>query len=309
MPATTSARSRLTRMAEIDDVYAAAILADDEERWADAARLFQFVVERDPGSADALSGLARAYTELHRYPEARATYERLIAIEERHFRLTMLGAIQNHLGDHAAAIATLRRSLALEPNDDEAHFHLGLALRSSHEFEAALGHFFEACRIDPAPPSYHREVALTLWKLERFDEALEASQRALSRNPADSFARHGRGLIHESIGDFEAAKQAHLRAAEIEPDCGLFWASAARMAARQRRDREADALFRRGLASDPESAIVCRYYGEFLQRRGRLPLAARYLHRTVQLDPDSSAARRALEELGRDEQAEHAQDE
>jgi Tfp pilus assembly protein PilF len=103
-------------------------------------------------------------------------------------------------------------------------------------------------------------------------------------------------MIRESLGELAAAKAAHLRAAEIDPGCGLFWASAARIAARQRRDREADMLFRRGLANDGESAIVCRHYGQFLQRRGRQAIARDYLQRAVELDPDDAQARRALAE-------------
>jgi len=226
-------------------------MALDEQRWADAARLFQQALERDPSSARAWSGLGAACRGQHRYPEARAAYERLVTLDERHFFLTMLGAIQNKMGDRDAAIATLRRSLELMPDDDEAHYHLALALRASDP-AAALDHIEQACRIDPAPPSYHREMALTLWKLERFDEALEASERALARDPADDFAHHGHGLILESLGNLEAAKASHLRAAEIAPSCGLFWASAARVAARQRRDREADMYLQRAVELEPD---------------------------------------------------------
>ena len=283
-------------MSEPVDPFDAGCIALDEERWADAAQLFQQALELDPSSAGAWSGLGAAYREQHQYPEARAAYERLVMLDERHYFLTMLGAIQNKVGDRDAAITTLRRSLELMPDDDEAHYHLALALRAS-DSAAALEHFEQACRIDPAAASYHREMALTLYRLERFDEALEASQRALAADPADEFTHHGHGLIQESLGHFEAAKASHLRAADIAPSCGLFWASAARIAARQRRDREADMLFRRGLANDEDSAVVCRQYGQFLKGRGRETIALHYLRRAVELDPDDSRARQLLDDL------------
>lgn len=283
-------------MCEICDLYDAARRAEDEERWADAEGLFQAVLARAPGSTQALSGLARALTELRRYAEAIATYQRLLVIDEQHFTLTLLGSVQNHVGDRAGAIATLGRSLELAPDDDEAHYHLGLALRGS-DAKGSLTHLEAACRIDPLPANYHREIALTLWVLERFDEALEASERALAGNPADDRAHHYHGLIRESLGDLQAAKDSHLRAAELAPACGLWWSSAALMAARQRRDREADMLFRRGLANDTGSAVVCRDYGQFLQRRGRLTTARPYLQRAVELAPDDPRMHRALAEF------------
>jgi tetratricopeptide (TPR) repeat protein len=283
-------------MSEAAEPFDAGCVALDEGRWTDAERWFQQVLDRDPSCAPAWSGLGTACRKQHRYHEARSAYERLVTLEERHFFLTMLGAIQHKLGDSLAAIATLQRSLTLEPDDDEAHFHLALAVRASDP-AAALDHLEQACRIDPAPPGYHREIALTLWVLERFDEALEASERALAGNPADDFAHHGHGLIQESLGDLAGAKASHLRAAEITPTCGLWWSSAACMAARQRRDREADMLFRRGLANDKGSAVVCRDYGQFLQRRGRLATARPYLQRAVELAPDDPRMHRALAEF------------
>jgi tetratricopeptide (TPR) repeat protein len=283
-------------MCEICDLHDAGDRAWEEERWSDAAELFQAALARAPGSPRALSGLACAFSELRRYDEAIATYQRLLAITEQHFYLTLLGAIQNHVGQREAAIATLGRSLELEPADDEAHYHLALALQPSDP-AAALDHLQAACRIDPLPATYHREIAFTLWLLQRFDDALEASDRALAANPADDRVHHGRGLIQESLGDLQSAKESHLRAADIMPTCGLWWSSAACLAARQRRDREADRLFRRGVASDEESAVVRLEYGQFLQRRGRLATARPYLARAVELAPDNPRMRQALAEF------------
>ena len=47
-------------MSEVEDLYEAGLLADDEARWSDAERLFRAVLAIDPRSANALSGLANA---------------------------------------------------------------------------------------------------------------------------------------------------------------------------------------------------------------------------------------------------------
>lgn len=283
-------------MSSASDDYDAAAAALDERRWSDAQRLFASVLASDPACVEALFGLAAAHREQHQYREARAAYERGVACEERQSALTLLGAIQNKLGDTPAAIRSLERSLVLAPDDDEAHFHLGLALRWSDP-DAALRHFQRAIVIDPGPAPYHREAGLTLWRLERFDEALTAVHRAVASAPDDSFAHHYLGLIHESLGDLAASKAAHLSAATVEPACALFWASAARVAARAGLEREADSLFRHGLSAEMDSAVACREYGLFLRARGRLSPARRYLTRAVQLNPDDARAHRALTEL------------
>jgi tetratricopeptide (TPR) repeat protein len=211
----------------------------------------------DP-DVETLLALAAEHREACRYGEARVLYERAVAREERQPVLTLLGAIQNKLRDQAAAIPTLERSLALAPDDDEAHFHLGLALRDT-DAQAALTHFERAIALDGAPASYHRETALTLWKLQRFDEALRAVQDALACDPGDAFAHHTLGHIQEARGELDASTGAHLAAAALESDCGLFWASAARVTARTGNDAEAERLFHRALAAEVDSAIVCRH--------------------------------------------------
>ena len=269
----------------------------DAECWADAGRLFAEAVEREPSCVNAWSGLASALEKQRLYAEARAAYERVLTFEERQPVLTLLGAVQHHLHDDPAALVTLRRSLELWGDDDEAHYHLGLALRSS-DLHASLHHLQESERLDPTVANTTREIGVTLLWMKRFDEARAVLDRAVASAPADPWAHSWRGNALEYCEQFADAKAAYLRAADLLPDCGLFLASAARMDSRLGRDADAETLFRRAIASEMDSAIACREYGLFLRRRGRLTSARRYLQRAVDLDPDERRARQALEELG-----------
>jgi len=139
------------------DLCRAGEAALDAERWADAGRLFAQAVEREPSCVNAWSGLAAAQETQGLYAEARAAYEQVLVFEERQPVLTLLGAVQHHLHDDPAAVATLRRSLELKGDDDEAHYHLGLALRSS-DLEGSLQHLQESHRLDPGVAKTTREI-------------------------------------------------------------------------------------------------------------------------------------------------------
>src|SRR6476646_9681918 len=49
-----------------------------QNRWADAAKVNQSILDAFPADTDALNRLGRAYTELGRYREARESYQKTI---------------------------------------------------------------------------------------------------------------------------------------------------------------------------------------------------------------------------------------
>ena len=52
-------------------------------------------------------------------------------------------------GDLDGAIAEYREALRLNPNDDEAHFNLGVALGKKGDWDGAIAEYREALRLNP----------------------------------------------------------------------------------------------------------------------------------------------------------------
>jgi tetratricopeptide (TPR) repeat protein len=87
-------------------------------------------------------------------------------------------------GNPAAAKEHVVGALRADPTSVEAHdFAGGLAFRNG-EFGDALGHFEEACRLDPKNPLHQFNSAVTYLKLNQPDAALRCCEAALALDPA-----------------------------------------------------------------------------------------------------------------------------
>jgi rhodanese-related sulfurtransferase len=87
-------------------------------------------------------------------------------------------------GQFAEALAEIGHALALSPNDAETHVSKAKVLsamgRAAEAEEAARW----AMRLDPQyPPDYLRTLAVALFHQEHYEEALEAIQRVVKRQP------------------------------------------------------------------------------------------------------------------------------
>ncbi len=280
----------------VPDLLQAAYAAADGELWSDAERLLKKVIELAPDCTDAYVKIGLVFENLERLAEARTMLERALELEERQSVLTLLGSVQRRLGDDAAAIATLRRSVALNPNDDEGHHALALALLETDPMQA-VEHFRQALALDPNHPYAHREMGKALWKAHRFDEAIEAVRQAVQLDDADSWAHSYLGSLLEIQGHSKDAQREFLRASELDPGNGYFWANLGSVTTALGEYAQAETYLRKGLSVELHEAILYREYGVLLKKIGHLSKARRYLKRALRLNPNNKQTQRLLADL------------
>ena len=278
-------------------VLSAALAAENGGLLEDAEQLFREAMARAPERAAGYIGLGVLLVNQRRLDEARQMLECGVNLEEQPFAVTILGVVQRWLGDVRAARATLRRSLELDPNDDEAHFSLGLALVEEEPL-MAVEHFRRALELDPHLPHAHRELGDALASLRRFDEAETFLRQAVIEDPADAWAHAFLGHVLNIRDDWQSAKQEFLSAAEHKPEVGRFWSDLAGACARLEQYADADRYYLKALSLAVENAQVNALYGIFLKHVGQAEKARAYLRRAVSLDPSQTRARQALDELG-----------
>ena len=89
----------------------------------------------------------------------------------------------------------LERAIALNPDFDDARYHLALVEKNSGDFEAAIANFRAMRLVAPARAySYWIAVTDTLIQLDRRDEALGASKHALEHAPNAADRRYAMEL-------------------------------------------------------------------------------------------------------------------
>lgn len=182
----------------------------------EALPLLDRALQLQPRYAPAENTRGLALAALGRRDEAARHFQRAISLQPRlaeaHYNL---GLTQAERGDFSSAIPCFARAAELRPDHAAAHLNWGLALAVSQRLpearlhferalslqpesaafhqsygrallagsdpDAALSHFRTALELEPERPGLHRDLATTLQRLGRTEEArahaLEASRR------------------------------------------------------------------------------------------------------------------------------------
>jgi tetratricopeptide (TPR) repeat protein len=124
---------------------------------------------------------ARASAAAGRNDEARAAYERAIAITpESAFLYRELGMIERRVGDADRALEHLRKAAELDPNDAGALVEIGGILESRQQFDAAVASYRSANALEPSTELGERITAATA---KARDARLPAEFKAIGQSP------------------------------------------------------------------------------------------------------------------------------
>ena len=164
--------------------------------WQEAQHAFEQALEIDPGSVDARIGLARVLAgklaegwgssaqqdPMRAERLLREVMERDATRSAAHFTMGVLRRMQNRLTEARSEFET---TIALDPNDARALYHLGVTLMFLGHPEAGIPHIQNAVRRDPHDPN----IATLYWALGtchlllgQADEAIEFLAKARAAN-------------------------------------------------------------------------------------------------------------------------------
>lgn len=285
--------------------YNLGITLNDLGRHDDAVASYAQALRIRPDFAEAHNNLGKALHDLGRREEAVASYTRALQIDpgygDAHCNL---GSALNDLGQHDEAIASFTEALRVRPDFADAHNSLGVVLNAQGKREQAAASFTRALQIKPDFADAYLNKSLASLEMDDFGSGWEERDwRELSKTPAsgpsfalprwvgsedsaDETARDpaATGMLENSpenrdharalhkAGRTDAARavcEAMLAAAPDDPDVlGLSGA----IDLQRGQLKEAEALFRRGLATVAEPRIQVRNLnglGVLLRSTGR----------------------------------------
>ncbi len=234
--------------------YGAALEAMGNREEAEKAFLSAIDVGgKEPAAIDAYIALALLKNQQGRREEAQklldAAREKLPVAPRI---LLAIGQLSLSEGRYEAAIGDFRQALKLDPTDISATFRLGVALRKNRVFDEAMSCFDEVAKVDHEYPGLALERGLLYETSGRTEEALKSFEDALAKAPSDA------DLM-------------------LRVGCGKVAAG---------RPKEAEALLRKVLDQRPMSAETHHCLGRAQLLEGtNLAQALRTLERAVELDP------------------------
>jgi Flp pilus assembly protein TadD len=150
--------------------------------------------------------LAYAYTALKRPKEARAEYEKTIALDPKMPEARLNLGILLLDEDPAAAVAPLQKAVELLPAQSRPRFLLGVAQERSGNLKAAVASYEGALRLDPKDTDTALHLAQIYLSLNRAADAETKFRVVLESEPESHPALLGLAESLESQNKSEAAE-------------------------------------------------------------------------------------------------------
>ena len=190
---------------------------------------FEQAIAFDPRYAPAYSGLADSYSLLGnsgvvpaKSVKAKAMWAALKAIEldptlaEAH---TALGHVRaTYCWDWQSACAEYRAAIALNPAYATVHHWNAITyLGPIGMLESALTEIRKAEELDPVSVSIKRDIAVILYYLRRFEQALRQCEKTIEMEPVFSGGYWALGLAHEGLCQYAEAARAFQQALKVAP--------------------------------------------------------------------------------------------
>jgi Flp pilus assembly protein TadD len=176
-----------------------------------ALQEFQHALSLNARDAFALTGMARAYENAGRIPDAEAAYRRAAAMRPEDWDgYNNLGMFLDRQRKYDDAITQYNHALQLTPDNAQVLANLGAVYIDSGDAknlplaEAALK---KSIALSPGYAAY-TNLGLLLYQEHRYREAVEATQQALKLNSADYFVWDNLRLAFEWLHDVSGAQSA-----------------------------------------------------------------------------------------------------
>jgi predicted O-linked N-acetylglucosamine transferase (SPINDLY family) len=242
------------------------------------------------------------------FGEARDLYENALAIEPDDANVMFrLGVLDMQTGANDSALRWLDEALKLAPATAKYHFVRGHVLAAAQRLSEAIDAYRQALAIDPASADVLCALASALQSSADYPAAIEAYTAALALEPAHSDALNNLGNCHRQQGDTNAAEAAYRRALALHPDDANALTNLGTLLESSGRQDEALALLDAAVRAAPASPHALVNLGVALQQRGESTEAAALLTRAMELDPAVPEAAynlaNALHALGRRREA------
>jgi tetratricopeptide (TPR) repeat protein len=172
--------------------------------FSEAEKAFSQAKRLDPNDLQSRYALADIYDNLGRFPESVDEYATLISME-RNDKITerLVSALQlvnaKNLyvqGKFPQAIREFEQILSSHPDNEIAHFYLGLIYSREEETARAVDAYREVIRLAPGNISAHLNLAASYALLNREEDAVDEYNKILQANPPPAVADSARrGLI------------------------------------------------------------------------------------------------------------------
>ncbi len=204
--------------------------------------------------------------------------------------LTALGAIEQSLGESAAAVAALRRAQALAPSERVHSTNLAIALTEAGQGGEAVDCLRNAIRLHGSDADLLTRLGQALVQRGETSEGIRHLRAAVIAMPcAEAWFLLGHALqLHDSLPDAVAA---YLEALALEPQHARALQNLGRAYSDSGDLNAAEDALHRAATISPATADIFANLAVIRRRRGDLDGALRLYQRAMEIEPGNARVR------------------
>jgi predicted O-linked N-acetylglucosamine transferase (SPINDLY family) len=224
--------------------------------------------------------------------EAARLYERILEVEPDHAPSLYLSGILAHQSGRAdAALDRITRAIAVDGQVPEWHHDRGLVLLALRRTDEAAACFHEAIRLNPDFADPHFQLGNLLLDQRRLDAAATHFRRALTLRPGLVGAHTNLGTILHLQGQIDEALDHWRHAVALAPNSPGVIMNMGLALKKQGKPKESISYLRRALALDPDLSEAHLNLANALYMQNELAEAATHFDRVLALKPHDAEAR------------------
>ncbi len=220
----------------------------------------------------------------------------------------VLGAVLGATGRTSEAVYANQATVALSPDDAEAHNNLSISLIAVGRLNDAEDSSKKAIELRPGYAEAHYSLGNTLQALGRLDEARSSFGRAIALNPDYVEAYSSLGVVLKQLGRLKEAIASYSHVIASRPDFHEAHYNLGIALQELGRLEEAEVSYRKVIELKSEHALAHNNLGNTLDKLGRSEEAVECFRRAITLVPDYVEGHcnlgKTLQELGSLDEAE-----
>jgi tetratricopeptide (TPR) repeat protein len=169
---------------EAEPHFAAGMLLEQENKFADAEQEYKRALGLDPGSRDAVMGLANVYMRGRRFPEAEDYLRKLLARNMDSGPVEIqLGRVLAAEGKNDDAIAAMRAGIKMSPGDEAAERDLADLYTTAGKNDLAEAEYRALVMAHPNDAELHRRLGQSLLREKKPKDAQQEFLTAVKLKP------------------------------------------------------------------------------------------------------------------------------
>ncbi len=207
-----------------------------------------------------------------------------------HIEQAILTAMAKERTERYTDVATFIKALHTPPKTKEQWLDEGHTHYDAKRYDEALDAYERAILLDPSFARAYNGKGNALYYFKRYEEALAAFERAILLDPDCAPAYNGKGNALYYFKRYEEALAAYERAILLDPDCAPAYNGKGNALYYFKRYEEALAAYERAILLDPTDALAYNGKGNALYYFKRYEEALAAYERAILLDPTDALA-------------------